>query len=610
MGGFGCTDHLELRPSARKEVFTDVLVIGSGLAGLRAAVEARRFGVRVHLIDKSIIGHNSSSRMAGGHLKAAAAYPRSFMSLTPSSPEEHFKDKVLIGEFLCDQRLAEVMCFEGPARKQELKDFGVLALIGVDLGVDKLYSFPHGLSYTAPLVDTISRMGVNVCKRMFPVDLLVESGSVVGAYCVDLDSGDIVVYVAKATVLACGGASEMYKRNDTPVTVTGDGYALAYRAGADLVDVEFIHFEPFVHSEPDLPMMDRREATAAWYGILRNKNGEDFLPNYFKRVGSSKDPFHLQYGAYNPDVRHLVSRAMGLEVYEGRGDKDAVFFDLTTVPDEKWTADRPSGYLKYVLCRGYDTKKQWIHVMPGVVATLGGVVADEDGRTNLLGLFAAGEVTGGVHGAARMGGDALTDCVVFGARAGAEAARFALSTPAPTYTPEQLGGISLLNEILSRDPSKSIHPTEVRDRIKKVMWDKVGIVRTESGITSGLEELAQMEREALPRMYADDLPSLRRAVEVHNMLLVGKMIATAALMRKESRGVHYRYDHPFRDDDRWLRNIIARRKADGQIEFTTAPAKMGRYTPQNFRYDTGISKAWLGVQQKMAEKFGGVVVRA
>lgn len=593
-----------------KKVSADVLVIGSGLAGLRAAIEARRLGVDVHLIDKSIIGYNSSSRMAGGNLKAAAIRPYSFTAVTPSSPEEHFKDKVLIGEFVCDQTLAEILCYEAPARKQELRDFGALALIGFDRGVDKLYSFPHGLSYMAPLVESANRVGVNMCKRMFPVDLLLDKGQVVGAYCVDLDSGDLVAYVAKATILACGGASEVYKRNDTPVTATGDGYAMAYRAGAQLLDMEFVHFEPFVHAEPDLPMMDRRESRAAWYGTLRNKDGEDFLPRYFKRVGSSKDPFHLQYGVYNPDVRHFVSRAMGLEVHEGRGDEGTVLFDLSTVPEEKWTADRPSEYLKKVLCRGYDTKTKWIHVMPGVVATLGGVLINEHGETTLPGLFAAGEVTGGVHGASRMGGDALTDCVVFGARTGGRAARYALSKTAPTYDPGQLGAPELLNGILSRDPSKSLHPTEVRDKIKQTMWNGVGLIRTEDRMKLAVEELNRVEREDLPLLYADDLPTLRRAVEVQNMLLVAKMTAKAALMRRESRGVHFRYDYPFRDQENWLKNILVRKGTAGEMEFSFRPAKMGRYTAGNFPYDTKVAKAWLGVQEKMSEKFGGVTVSA
>ena len=585
-----------------QKVHTDVIVIGSGLAGCRAAIEAERVGVDVTLIDKSIIGYNSSSRMAGGHIKAAAATPRPFTSSTPASPEQHFKDKILIGEFLGDQELTEIMCYEGPARKQELKDFGVPRLIGVDEGPDKLFSFPLGMSYMSSLVDTIGKMGINVCKRMFPIDLLLDKGIVVGVYCLDLDNGDIVVYVAKAVVLACGGVAEAYKRNDTPVTLTGDGYAMGYRAGAEMVNMEMIHWEPFVHAEPDLPMMDRREAIAAWYGELRNKNGEEFLPNYFRRVGSSKDPFHLEYGAYNPDVRHLVSRAMGLEVYEGRGDKGAVFFDLSIVPEEKWTADGPSGYLKHVLCRGYDLSKEWIHVMPGVVATLGGLVINERCETTLPGLYAAGEVSGNVHGASRLGGDALSDANVFGARAGGSAARHALRTQKHEYDEAQVHRDGL-QKILDRDPSTGIQPYKVRDQIKEIMYDSVGIIRTGKSIELAMSQLEQLESNEATRIYADDWPSLRMATEVDNMFLVCRMITKSALMRTESRGVSFRYDYPFRDDVNWLKTIHIRLDSSGEMAFSTEPVKNPRYDPTNMPYDTPISKAWQGVQEKMALKF-------
>ena len=588
-----------------QEFRTDVLVIGSGLAGLRAAIEARRYELDVTLIDKSVIGYNSNTRLSGGHLKAAATKPRPWAAKTPTSPLEHLKDHLLISELLADQPLAEILCFEAPARKFEIKDFGVLALTGVDEKfLHDFYSFPQGVGLITPVIEALKAMKVKMRREVALVDLMVKDGQVVGAWGFHMPSGLVMVILAKAVVLATGGAPEIYLRNDAVCTTTGDGYAMAYRVGAELLDMEMQHFEPFVHAEPNLPMMDRRESRAGWYGILRNKDGEDFLPRYMKRIGPANEPFHVQYGAYNPDIRHFVARAMAIEVYEGRGDNGAVFFDLSQVPEEKWWGDKPSIYLGQVLCRGYDTKKQWIHVMPGCITTLGGLRIDENGTTSLPGLYAAGEVTGGIHGASRMGGDALVELVVFGARAGMAAARRAEKLPTPGYNDKPIReGLDRLREILARKAEPGFAPKEIRLDMKRTMWDHAGLVRTEESLSAAMDGIAQLRKDRMARVYAADLRALRTVLEVENMLDVCPMVIKSAQMRKETRGVHFRYDYPFADDANWLKNICLR-KAGDDMELFTRPVRMTRWTPQTLPRENHIGRFIDGVNEAMQVKFG------
>ncbi len=599
----------------KREYPTDVLVVGTGLAGLRAAIEARRRGLDVTMIDKSVIGYNTNTRLAGGHVKAAATVPRPWAASTPSSVVEHFKDKILVGEFIMDQELTEILVFEAPARKFELKDFGVLALTGVDKHhLHDFYSFPQGVGLITPLISTVKKMGVKCKREVALVDLMMEDGQVVGAWGFHLPSGIVMAFPAKAVVLATGGAPEVYLRNDTAVTTTGDGFSMAYRAGAELMDMEMQHFEPFVHCEKDLPMMDRRESRAGWYGTLRNKDGEDFLPRYMKRIGKESDPFHVAYGNYNPDVRHLVSRAMALEVYEGRGDNGAVWFDLSKVPEDKWTGDRPSIYLGQVLCRGYDTHTEWVHVFPGAITTLGGIKIDEHGASTVPGLYAGGEVGGGCHGAARLGGDALTETVVFGARAGGAAAKYAAKrtaprTPSPNNDKQIREGVDKLRGILAKKESPGYHPKEIRLQMKTTMWDNAGIIRTEETLNRAQERIDDLQAN-LDGMYAPDVRMLRVAVEVENMLEISQMIVKSALMRKESRGVHFRRDYPFADNENWLNNIFLTKGSGRDMNFYTRPAKMTHYSPETVPRDTGLARFLRDAEELARQKFGQVVTHA
>ena len=563
-----------------QQIETDVLIIGSGLAGVRAAIEARRYGVEVLLVDKAVIGLNNNSAFSGGCFKVALPGILGAMGRyteIPRTPEEHFRSTVEYGEFLNDQRLVETMCIEGPARVLELQDFGVKHWSDTNLAEP----YPHGKGYMRPLVETVKKMGVKIRERAFITDLMTKDNVVVGAVGFDVFRGDFLVFKAKSVILVTGGGGEIYQRNDTAYTITGDGFAMAYRAGLDLINMEITMFEPYVQAEPGLPMMDRHEAEAEFYGLLRNKDGEDFLPKYIPLKGRADERFDQAYGTWVPDIREKISRAMATEVYQGRGDQGAVLFDLTKVPEEKWNADLASQYVRDVLLRGFNYKGKPVHVFPGCICFLGGVKINPECETKIKGLYAAGEITGGVHGAARRGGNALTDCIVFGARAGRSAANYVLKVDMQKPSSQELNRKkSELMKILGRPEDKGAEPSEIRQEIQSFMFKHVGILRDGKGLEIALDSLRRIKMEVLPRIFARDMRQLKEAFEVKNMVTVSEIVTRAALFREESRGDHYRMDFPQRDDEKWLKHIAISKK-EKEIKIKTQPVPMTRLRPSN-----------------------------
>jgi len=562
-----------------REIKTDVLVIGSGLAGLRAAIEARKYGLEVLVVDKAVTGLNNSSAFSGGCFKVALPGILGAMGRyigIPQTPEQHFRSMVEYGEFLNDQRLAEVLCVEGPARVLELQEFGVKHWHQLNLAIP----FPHGKGYMRPMVEAANKMGIKTLQRAFIVDLITRGDAIAGAVGFDVYRGDFLIFAAKAVVLTTGGGGEIYQRNDTPYTITGDGFAMAYRAGLGLINMEITMFEPYVQAEPGLPMMDRHEAEAEFYGILRNRNGEDFLPNYIPLRGRSDERFDKAYGTWVPDIRERISRAMASEVNQGRGDQGAVFLDLTKVPDAKFDADLASQYVRDVLLRGFNYKKNPVHVFPGCICFLGGVQITPECATEIRGLFAAGEVTGGVHGAARLGGNALTDCIVFGARAGKSAAQYATKVKIPKPSSRAIDSTKRwLVHILGRSHDAEADPRKVKEAISSLMFKHVGILRDGKGMRKALRSVQTIKTEVVPRICARDMRQLREAVEAINMVTVGELVTRAALYRRESRGDHHRMDFPDRDDEKWLKYVVVSQQ-DRETKITTQPVPMTVLRPQ------------------------------
>ena len=561
-----------------QEIKTDVLIIGSGGSGLRSAIEAKRYGVDVLMVDKVVIGTNNNTRYSGGGFKAALpGIISNAYTYIPQTPYEHTIMSLEQGEYLNDENLIETFCYLAPACIMELKEFDVEHFGDMYLKVP----YPHGTGLVKPLMATTRKMGCREIPGFVVIDLLYRHGRCNGVVGFNVYKKKFYQINAKSTILCTGGAGEVFERNDTTANTTGDGYALAYRAGIPLRDMEIIQFEPYVQAEPGLPMMDRHECEAEFYGILRNRYGEEFLQNYLPAKKAELDAFHKQFGSHLTDIRERVARAMAQEVHAGRGDKGAVFFDLSVVPDGKWKADIASIYTKSSLLRGFDTKKKWLHVYPGVICSLGGIEINECCETGLHGLFAAGEVAGGVHGAARLGGGGLGETIIFGAIAGKSAAQYALENEPVKGGESQIKEIiESLSIFISENGDTAADILKLKKMLKTWMWEKAGLIRNNAGLEKTIDQNDQIKQEMLPRLKASSLRELKEILEIRNMSQVAEMVARAAKLREESRGAHFRTDFPYRDDRKWLANIFIRNQ-DGQMKLEIRPKSFVKYQPNS-----------------------------
>ncbi|MDP6088303.1 MAG: FAD-binding protein, partial [Nitrospinota bacterium] len=424
--------------------------------------------------------------------------------------------------------------------------------------------------------DNIKFLGVKTRVNTILIDLLVEDGEVVGGLFFSFFNEKFVEVRAKAVILTTGGAGASFARNNVSSTIIGDGYAMAYRAGAELIGMEFVMFDPYILDEPGLPMWYVLPCYARFFGKLVNARGEAFLPNYLKVVGAMEDPFPVRYGALPPDVRETISRAIATEIHEGRDEDGAVFLDCRDVPPDYWDEDVPGRHNRDAILREFPIQEKMMRVIPGATTNLGGIHINDRCETTVPGLYAAGEAAGLVHGARRLGGNALTDCLVFGARAGREAARRAenesLRKPSETRVEDSLRRIAGL---LDKKPSPEGNPDQVVRELKQIGWEGIGVIRSEESLTRSLDSLDEVKRTRIPKLFAPGFRKLRTALEAEYMLLSHEITARSALARAESRGTHFREDCPEIDNDRFLKNIVIR-KSEGGMELKEVPMPVTR----------------------------------
>ncbi|MFQ6053303.1 MAG: FAD-binding protein [Candidatus Bathyarchaeia archaeon] len=526
----------------------DVLVLGTGGAGLRAAIEAEARGASVVVVSKAPAGMNNATVVAGGGFRAAVE------GLTP---EEHFKDTITVGKGINDRRLVEVLAYEGGMRVMELRRFGVEMRIrrgGVSVGdIPTLM----GLGLTKPLVDYARSRGVRFLENVIVTRLVTDGGAVAGAVGYDVYHDQPVVVSAKATVLATGGAAALYERSDCPLRTTGDGYSLAYEAGARLRDMEFVQFFPLALAEPGAPPF-LVGGPVSEEGRIINSLGEE-IP---EKHGITARPLVLK-------SRDLLSRTIMIEVLEGRGVDGAVLLDAREVLRRRGEEGLfTTGRYAFFLDRLKATERP-LRVAPICHFCMGGVVIDEHGDTGVPGLFAAGEVVGGVHGANRHGGNALTEITVFGARAGAAAAEYAKGLSRVSIESAAAPELEGYEAIRGREPGTG-NPGALMRRLRETMWLKAGVVRDEAGLKEALAEIAEL-KGLLPALYASSGRMMLEALEAPMALETAELICRAALERTESRGAHYRVDHPEEDDGRWLRTVVISRGVDGDVELAAEP---------------------------------------
>jgi succinate dehydrogenase/fumarate reductase flavoprotein subunit len=523
---------------------SDVLVIGTGGAGLRAAIEAHEKGADVLVVCKSPAGYNNATVVAGGGFRAA---------MEGLTPEEHMEDTLRVGNHLNDRSLVEVFAREGGMRVLELKRFGVEMRVrrgGISVGDTPGLM---GLGMTKPMVEHLREEGVRILENIVVTKLLKSGDAVIGAVGYDAGKGEPCAFSFKAVILATGGAGALYERTDCPRRVTGDGYSLAFHAGAMLRDMEFTQFYPLALAEPGHPPY-LLGGPLSEEGKILNRHGEE-IP---EKHGVTARPLVLK-------SRGPLSVAIMREILGGNGVDGAVFLDATEVfrkqKDENWVSTGRYIYFRDKL----KAAERPFRAAPISHFNMGGVVADENGRTGVEGLYAAGEVVGGVHGANRHGGNALTDITVFGARAGAEAAEYAKPRERVKIDGLAKPEIERYNTI----PRDGSDPLEIMAVLKKLMWMKVGPVRTEESLKEAFESVRELKKK-VDSVAAKNARETLVALEVPMAIDAAGLIIRAAMERTESRGAHFREDYPD-EDDAWLKTVILRKGRGAEIDVSTRP---------------------------------------
>jgi succinate dehydrogenase/fumarate reductase flavoprotein subunit len=543
-------------------VETDVLVIGAGGAGMYGAIEAARAGCRVLLVDRSLIGRGGATVMAQMTVAVALG------SEVPDHWSHHFDDTVRAGRGLCDQALARLLCEEGPECIGEMDAWGVgwarkdgrIAQVTAP-GHDRARCAYVDFINTGPAVSKTLRTvinrtdGIRKAGDLCVVDLIVVDGEVAGALALQLSSGAAVVIAAKATILATGGLTRLYQRNSASANMGGDGYALALRAGAELIDTEFVQFFPIGHLAPRLIGMDPIMWDPFRYklgGRLLNGAMQEFTSRY----GSDESGRYIL-------TRDLATYAIMKEVEAGRGSPHGGAY-LSFQHCSKHELRAAFGpVIDRLAANNIDLTRTAVEVAPIAHYHMGGVRVDAQMQTRVPGLFAAGEAVGGANGANRLSGNAITEALVFGRRAGRTAAARAAALRSQPLGSE---GRPPMLALLEGDSSarEACNAGELMQNLQRVMWDDVGPFRIKEKLSRALAVFNDMTRQLgeLPPKARDAFDLARLDwLDLRNMLLVARAVAQAALQRTESRGAHQREDFPAPSPE-WEVNQLAHLSGD------------------------------------------------
>jgi len=582
----------------------DVLVIGAGGAGLRAAIEARAVGASVGLVCKSLLG-KAHTVMAEGGVAAALANVDD-----RDNWEVHFADTMRGGQYLNNCRMAELHAKEAPARVRELEAWGALfdrspdgRILQRNFGGHAYPRLAHvgdrtGLEMIRTLQDYAIHQEIEVHMECAVIELLTDGERVVGAFAFDRDRGTFKVFRAKAVVLATGGIGKAYRITSNSWEYTGDGHALAYRAGAALIDMEFVQFHPTgMVWPPSVAGILVTEGVRGEGGVLRNSLGERFMfsdiPPAYRNQTADNEEEGWRYTQGDKDARRPpelltrdhVARCIVREVKEGRGSPHGgVFLDIAWIKKRLPAAAEhikrklPSMYHQFKELADIDITEEPMEVGPTTHYVMGGVRVDAYSQmTNVPGLFAAGECAAGLHGANRLGGNSLSDLLVFGKRAGEYAARFAQENSAGEIPRDHTARVARTAlEPFDRgvDTDSAENPFEIQQDLQKMMQDQVGIVRNEHDMQAAVEGIGRL-RERAERVAASGNreynPGWHTALDLRNLLTYAEAIARSALARKESRVAHTRLDYPDKDEKLGKLSVVIRKNSDGDLEVSWEP---------------------------------------
>jgi succinate dehydrogenase / fumarate reductase flavoprotein subunit len=570
----------------------DVLVIGAGGAGLRAAIAASGAGARVGVVCKSLLGKAHTVMAEGGVAAALANVDER------DSWGVHFADTMRGGQYVNDWRMAELHAKEAPDRVNELEAWGALfdrtedgRILQRNFGGHAYPRLAHvgdrtGLEMIRTLQDHGIHRGIDFHMEVTVLRLLTAGGRVAGAFAYDRERGRFLAFSAGAVVLATGGIGRAYEITSNSWEYTGDGHALAYQAGAELVDMEFLQFHPTgMVWPPSVRGILVTEGVRGEGGILKNSQGRRFMfddipPLYRDQTAATpEEGWRYTQGdraARRPPellTRDHVARCIVREVREGRGSPHGgVFLDIAWIGEKRSDAAEhirrklPSMYHQFKELADLDITEQPMEVGPTTHYAMGGVrVAAESQMSTLPGLFAAGEVAAGLHGANRLGGNSLSDLLVFGKRAGDYAAEFARANPVMPIDRAQIeAGEREALAPFERESEEG--PFRIQSDLQKIMQAKVGIVRNESDMNDALEALRSLAARARAvgvTGHREYNPGWHTALDLRNLLIVSEAVTRAGLAREESRGAHFREDRPDKDSALDRIRIVIRKSEDG-----------------------------------------------
>lgn len=547
---------------------TDVLVIGGGITATRAAVAAYDQGAKVILVDKGIIGKSGGGPVA---YSVTAALVQA-----PDSAEVFFQDMIRSGHGLNNQRLVKAFVEDIiQGRVLELERFGIVFAREKDGQLSRRqmggHSYPrdvasfHAASMVNVLVSEVMRREIKVLSETAITRLLTCDGRVVGAVGLNRKTGEVIAFRAKSTVLTAGGASQAFGPgkvcgySTTLLEITGDSYAMAYRIGAELVDMEFIQYI-LAFAYPELYKGILAGEPAAQNAKLYNSREERFMERY--------DPERMECS-----TKDVLAAAIIHEVKAGRGTPHGgAWMDFSAASEDSLHIF-PYPFEE----AGIDPRKDRVEVMPAVHYHMGGIRINEKCATELPGLYASGEAAGGLHGANRLAGCSTADSNVFGSRSGEYAALEALKMKGPAAIDwkqvyeEQDRFVGLLK---SSGKSAGITPVDLKRKLQTILWDDAGPLRDKASLTAAIEKLKAIREEyGNIRIRQDSLRfnnDLMEAIDVANMIDFGEIMARAALLREETRGGHYREDFPKKDDESWLKNIVIK-KQNNEMLISTMP---------------------------------------
>ncbi|HZD80425.1 MAG TPA: succinate dehydrogenase flavoprotein subunit [Actinomycetota bacterium] len=571
----------------------ECVIVGAGGAGMRAAIEASD-RTRTAVISKLYPTRSHTGTAQGGVCAALG-------NVEEDSPEWHAFDTVKGGDYLVDQPAAQLMCEEAIHAIYELEHWGLPFNRTPQGRIDQRrfggHTRNHGEApvrracYAADrtghmilqtLYQQCVKRGVRFFNEFYVLDLLMNEGRTAGVVAYELATGELHVFRATSVLFATGGSGRMFKVSSNAHTLTGDGQAVVYRRGVPLEDMEFFQFHPTGVYKMGILLS---EAVRGEGGILLNSEGERFMERYAPTVKDLAP-------------RDLVSRAIFQEVQEGRGigpGKDGVYLDVRHLPRDVIEEKLPDVTEFARIYLGVEPTTEPVPIQPTAHYTMGGIPTDVDGvvvtgedETPVPGLYAAGECACvSVHGANRLGTNSLLDIVVFGRRGGRQMAEFAREAD-PVEPPEEAEAFvrGMLGELLAR--SSGENTADIRSELQDSMYDLAFVVRTEQSLRKMAEILKGLQ-ERFDRAPVQDKGSryntdLMETVELGFLLDNAEALVASALAREESRGAHYREDHPIRDDDHWLKHTLATREADGSVRLDYKPVQLGPYVPMERKY--------------------------